>query len=73
MNFLIGNMDTPNTPNEADFGRELDENKSNQGGGTQTDPPPVDPSTGGQGKKTNWYLYAILGIVALGLIMGNKK
>lgn len=72
MNFLIGNMETPNTPNEANFGRELDENKGNQGGGPQTTPP-VEPQTGGEDKKTNWYLYAILGIVALSLILGNKK
>ena len=60
MNFLIGNIDpVQNDPQDVNL----------PDGNPQIDTPPIQT----ENKKTNWYLYAVLGIVALGLIMGNKK
>jgi hypothetical protein len=65
MNFLIGNIE-PNNPNEPDFAKEPNGNDPN------IDPnnlPEVETET----KKTNWVLYGLLGLVALSIILGNKK
>jgi len=63
MNFLIGNIE-PNTPNEPDFAKEPN-------GGDVSVTPNETPQP--EVKKTNWVLYGLLGLVALSIILGNKK
>ena len=65
MNFLIGNIE-PNKANEVDFGREPDITDPN------VDPKEL-PEVQETPKKTNWVLYGLLGLVALSIILGNKK
>lgn len=62
MDFLIGNI-TPNDPNEAIPNDGVVTPESPKPGESFEDPP----------KKTNWILYGLLGIIALSLIMQNKK
>lgn len=65
MNFLIGNIE-PNNPNEPDFAKEPNGSDPNI---DPNDLPKVETET----KKTNWVLYGLLGLVALSIILGNKK
>jgi hypothetical protein len=65
MNFLIGNL-TPNDPNEPIYNYDGDETI------TPNDPN-KDESKEDPPKKTNWVLYGLLGLVALSIILGNKK
>lgn len=64
MKFLIGSIE-PNTPNEPNFGRE-------PGSDPNVDPKDL-PKVESEIKKTNWVLYGLLGLVALSIILGNKK
>lgn len=66
MNFLIGNIE-PNKANEANFGKEPDITDPN------ADPNKLPEVTEETPKKTNWVLYGLLGLVALSIILGNKK
>jgi hypothetical protein len=65
MNFLIGNIE-PNNPNEPEFAKEPN------GSDTNIDPNTL-PNVDDTPKKTNWVLYGLLGLVALSIILGNKK
>jgi hypothetical protein len=66
MNFLIGNIE-PNNPNETNFGKEPNTTDPN------VDPKELPEVTEETPKKTNWVLYGLLGLVALSIILGNKK
>jgi hypothetical protein len=70
MNFLIGNIE-PNNPNETDFAKGPDGNDPNIDPNNlpEVDDKPKDDAP----KKTNWVLYGLLGLVALSIILGNKK
>jgi hypothetical protein len=63
MDFLIGNL-TPNDPNEAIPGGD---------GVITPNDPNKDESFEDPPKKTNWVLYGLIGIIALSIILGNKK
>lgn len=63
MDFLIGNL-TPNDPNEPIF---------NDDGEITPDKTTPEESFEDPPKKTNWVLYGLIGIIALSIILGNKK
>lgn len=64
MDFLIGNLtpDDPNAPIFNDNGEIVTPNDPNK-----------DESFEDAPKKTNWVLYGLIGIIALSIILGNKK
>lgn len=68
MDFLIGNLtpDDPNAPIFNDNGEIVTPNDPNRD--EFFEDPPIDPP-----KKTNWVLYGLIGIIALSIILGNKK
>jgi hypothetical protein len=66
MNFLIGAIEPQNTGvvNPNDVTNPNDPLPSDNDSSNNNDTPE---------KKTNWYLYGILGILALAILMNSKK
>lgn len=74
MNFLIGALDA------SYDGSGINPNAQIEQGNT---PPPIDPTKvkvklkeeekEEDKKKTNWYLYGVLGLIGLAIVLGNRK